>query len=96
MAPPAGAVEVGVIETRGTAEFDELMLAFIGRAAELGGNVAKVDAVSTSFGYVPSPAIDAFACGPYRAPRSCFELRSNAAEAVTIKIVGRAFHAENP
>jgi len=86
LAPPAGAIEVGIIQARGRAPIDELAPEFVAQAAHLGAEFAKVDTITTKFELVRYW----YSCGTNNSSR-CWRTR----EVATTQMVGRAFRREN-
>ncbi len=91
---PEGAVEVGIIQARGTASIDRLHQEFRNQCAKVGGNLAKVDKVTTDFEMQTMTQTQTYNCGTPQAPSTCSRMVTQNVEVATTQIQGRAFVLE--
>lgn len=91
---PRGAQQVGLIQARGQEPIDQLAEEFRSQAAKVGGNVAKVDDVTTKFEMVTRTETYSYSCGTSKAPQTCTGTRTVTTEVCTTQLVGRAFRSE--
>lgn len=93
---PQSAEQVGFIEAHssGRIGIDEVMPAFVDRAADIGGNVAVVDRVQHRFQWRSSTQTYTYSCGSGKYPQTCTGTRIVNTEVATVYIQGRAFRAQ--
>lgn len=96
--PPAGAVDLGVVEVHATqqeATVDTLMPQFAGKVAQIGGNVAVLDGIRARFELVGRMQVETFyyACG---LGATCAGTRAYSAndELMVVSVFGRAFSTQ--
>lgn len=93
---PPGGQELGVVEASGPTSIEEVLPEFIERAASLGGNVARIDHIETSFQWVSRPVTQTYNCGVGRFPMMCTRTYMQTEELAMLRVMGRAFRVPGP
>lgn len=88
---PPGARQVGVAQSYGQGNIEELVPKFAQQVAKLGGNFGKIDDISTKFEMQSRNTTENYSCGTTKAPRTCTRNVTRTEEVATTTIVGRAF-----
>ena len=89
---PPSAVQVGLIQAKGTGTLEMLAAEYVAQARRVGGNLAKVDHVSTKFELVPQAQSYSYQCGT----GMCSGTHVFMVEVATTQLVGRAYRWESP
>ncbi len=92
--PPAGAIQVGIIQAKGPWTIDALTKELKAQCASVGGDLAKVDEVGTKYEMITENQTYSYNCGTAQSPRTCTGTRTVTKEVGTTQIVGRAFRTE--
>jgi hypothetical protein len=89
---PPSAVQVGLIQAKGTGTLERLAVEYAAQARRVGGNLAKVDRVTTKFEIVPQAQSYSYQCGT----GTCSGTHVVMVEVATTQLVGRAYRWESP
>jgi hypothetical protein len=89
---PSETEQVGLIEARSHGQPLEKIVDELRRqAAQLGGNVAKIDRVRSKFEMVQRTRTESYSCGTTQAPRTCTRQVTEWVEVRTTTVFGRAY-----
>ena len=90
---PEGGAQLGVVQADGSpSKLAEIASKFAEQVSKIGGNVAKVDHISTRFEIVTRTESYSYACGTNN--QQCRGTRTVSNEVGTTQMVGRAFRVE--
>ncbi len=90
--PPAG-VELGRVEASTAGTVEDLVPELVERVADLGGDYARIDEITTRFEWQWRPVTSSYNCGTFRFPMSCTRTYMVSEEVATLRASGRAFRA---
>jgi hypothetical protein len=93
---PAGARELGAVEASGEEALDAVIAAFVEQVRGLGGNVARIDAVTPLVETRMRPATQTIPCFGVRFQAGCSQTYLVPEEVPVIRLVGRALRVEAP
>jgi hypothetical protein len=83
-----------LLQALGRASIVELAREFQQQSAKVGGDLAKVDEITSKFEMVTTTETYSYSCGSTNAPATCTGTRTVTKEICTTQMVGRAFSTE--
>ncbi len=92
---PVGGAEVGDVQASGVASIEYLIPEIVARTAQLGGNYARVDRITTRYEVQIRPYSYSYNCGSPRFPISCAGTSYRPEEVGLTVVQGRAFRVES-
>jgi hypothetical protein len=91
--PPAGA-EIGIAQAAGPTTIEELVPELMARGRELGGNVVRLESLTTRFELHTYPQTSTYSCGTPQAPATCTRTSMVTGEVAITQLVGRVYRVE--
>ncbi|MBL8716503.1 MAG: hypothetical protein JNL79_10940 [Myxococcales bacterium] len=92
--PPPGLEPVAVVQASlQNTDIERLIGHFVGKTAELGGNIAVVDKIRARYDLVTRTETYSYQCGDTKNPRTCTGTRTVTTEVETLTMLGRAFRS---
>jgi hypothetical protein len=93
---PVSATELGIVEATSATTIEDVVPEFVERVAQLGGDYARIDTISTRYEWVSRPVMQSYNCGSARYPSYCTRTVWQNDEIATLRATGRAFRTRSP
>jgi hypothetical protein len=94
LAVPGQARELGIVQAHSNqTDISKLIPEFVSRVAGLGGDLGKIDDITTTYEMRTVTSTQSYSCGTPSAPMTCTRMVTNTVEVPTTRILGRAFAA---
>lgn len=96
LSDPPRARELGAVESAGEDTLDALVAAFVEQVRSLGGNVARIDAVTPAVETRMRPVTQSVPCFGMRFQAGCSQTYLTPEEVSVVRITGRALRVDAP
>jgi hypothetical protein len=94
LSEPAGAKQVGIVQSHGTGDFEDLAVEFTAQVRKVGGNYGKIDSIRTKFEVHYVTQTRTYSCGTPQSPSTCTSTTTVPETVATTQLMGRAFLLE--
>jgi hypothetical protein len=91
MIVPERAIQLGIVQSHSDqTDITQIMPALVTQVAQLGGDMLKVDDVTTTYSMQTRTRSESYSCGSTKSPSTCSRTVTETVEVPTTRILGRA------